>query len=265
MSNRKSRLTFVVIGVCAAMCGCATTISSINEQTPYPASWPAIDSSRLEDGCPNRAGTYENVAFAHTADSVAPQLSRVHVFTRLIAAGEKMWGTADNKLVVPLEASSVSFSQAAGSLRASFGEPGGARRELEFHRVRWRAAQGFRNFHPFECKVGSDGPQLRFVMRLDQNFSHLLYFGASGEDTTITLFKAMDGSLVLRWQVQTTLAPLWIPIPLDHSVWVRFRSLPEWWFLPPKRRGQTLPCAIQQPDLTPSDGERCRQGAAQRR
>ena len=217
----------MVMGVCAAMCGCATTISSINEKTPYPGSWPAIDSTRLEDGCPDLAGTYENVAFAHTADSVAPQLSLVHVFTRLIAAGEKMWGTADNKLVVPPGAPSVSFSQAAGSLRVSFGEPSGARHDLEFHRVRWRASREFRNFQPFECEVGSDGPQLRFVMRLDENFGTILWlWGGWGEDTTITLFKAMDGSLVLRWQVQTTLAPLWIPTVRNQSVWLRFRSLP---------------------------------------
>ena len=223
MSNRKSKLLLLIMGVCVAMCGCATTISSINEQTPYPASWPAIDSTRLQDGCPDLAGTYENVAFAHTPDPEAPQLSLVNVFTRLIAAGEKMWGAADNKLIVPLEASSVSFSQAAGSLRASFGEPGGAMRELEFHRVRWSASREFRNFHPFECEVGSDGPQLRFVMRIDKN-TGAIQWGAWGEDTTITLFKAIDGSLVLRWQVQTTQAPLWIPTVRNQSVWLRFRS-----------------------------------------
>jgi len=223
MSNRTSGLTVLIIAVCAAMCGCATTISSLNEQTPYPGSWPAIGSTRLEDGCPNLAGTYENVAFAYAPDSATPQLSLVSIFTRLVAAGEKMWGTADNRLVVPPEASSVSFSQTAGALRASFVEPSGARHDIEFHRVRWSASREFRNFHPYECEVGSDGPQLRFVMRIGKNANAILY-GAWGEDTTITLFKAIDGSLVLRWQVQTTLAPLWIPTVRNQSVWLRFRS-----------------------------------------
>jgi len=113
------------------------------------------------------------------------------------------------KVVIPAEAAFVAIEQDGDSMKVTFVGSDVNRTQVALRRYRFTTESETRNtaFQKFRCDDSKEGPEFRFAAPVKQDRS-ASQIGAGGTDTLISLFKSTDGSLVVRWQVQSV--RLWI-------------------------------------------------------
>jgi hypothetical protein len=226
MKSRPVRFAHIAaISALLSVVGCATTLSSVNELNPYPPSWPPIDS-RIDDlGCPILQGNYDNQSAQDSAGS-GYYISRLaEVIERAAAAGQRIWPKSQH-VTIPQKILAVSLVQEQDLLSLKFHEPSGNSTTVHLRRFRLTSELEFEHIQKFYCENMPEGPVLRLMATVDRAAGASL-LGAGGQDTIIWLYKAVDGSLIVRWQLQTVETTLLlIGSSLEkRSIWLRFKPV----------------------------------------
>jgi hypothetical protein len=202
---------------------CASTSSSINEVSPYPSSWPSLQTQADDAACPNISGTFGGEAVEHTPNTQNAPLS-------LLGAVKRVTDKALEDRLTEIERygpdKTVTIAQQHDSLNIAFRDKAGKATNVMFERFRLLGADWEkRNLTKYECHEYSEGPGLTFMANIDHIAGFSPIYGA-GKDTMVTLFRATDGSLVLRWQLQSFgVSILLIGSYLENkSVWLKFAT-----------------------------------------
>ncbi len=222
------RIRFTRIGLISAVlsfAGCASTLSSVNEVNPYPPSWPRIESQTTDSGCPILQGHYNNQSVTDSFGSDFYIDSLAEVMQRATAAGRRIWPGSEY-VTLPPNILAVSLYQDQDSMSVEFHESSGKSATIRFHRFRWTSGREFENIQKFYCEQMPEGPVLRLMATVDRT-GGASTLGAGGQDTIVWLYKSVDGSLVVRWQVQTVETSLIVvgSSLRNRSVWLRFQPV----------------------------------------
>lgn len=202
---------------------CASVDASYNEAAPYPSSWASLQTPALADGCPDLSGTFSDSAVDSTTSTRTTPTSIANVVQQVLRATRMYWDGRLPEVKFPGPISLVKLTQTGDALSIEFLHPDDGTTSVTFYRFRWLANAPERIGRNFECHQFLEGPGLTLVGRIDRVSSSSL-LGVGEDATQATLFRAADGSLVLRWQFQSFQATLFVvgTHKKNESVWLKF-------------------------------------------
>ena len=230
MSLRHVLSYLLVAGVCLGLSACAS-LEEVNETLLYPGNWPSISKKLTGENCPDLAGKFENEVFqflpdnnADTPRSLTSILERMSV-SSYPPSGASATERAAKAWRVPSVAASVIITQSNGLLGIRF-----------FNATQGDAGLTFRHSNApllevrlddvFICEDAETAPRLRFMVEIDRVAGGAPFLGAGLARTIVSLSRAIDGSLVARWNRQSAGFLVMVPYVRNENTWLRFRSMP---------------------------------------
>jgi hypothetical protein len=211
--------------VTVVMTGCVG--HPINEHKPYPRTMPSLATAPVDGDCPDLSGTYTNQAAEYwPPDSEGPLdlkslLIPLHVQGRTVFASPKEAQAieAAAKPLYDLPAETVHLALAHEWLEVRYVATDKTEATIGF-RHGGISTRGPR----FTCAKFDEGPGLQFWPFLsNEEFMVPVPLGmAGGSNTAVVLYKAVDGSLVVRLQAEWGFSVLLVPYIRTDSEWLRF-------------------------------------------
>jgi hypothetical protein len=209
--------------IAVAQVGCASNARVV----PYPAEWASVETTPDAQGCPDLQGMYVNEAMAAFPPGTGKPPSLAATFGEMAgsqtptgpAASGKSWPN------IPHDAVSVQIEQGQDSMTVTFVDPAGRRTPLSFRRYRFLLAED-RVDDLFSCPARDEGPTLRFFNEPAAH-ARVSIVAIGGGGTTISLLRAVDGSLVVNWRRDDITVTRIVLGSRYHaeSVWYRYPSL----------------------------------------
>lgn len=214
----------VVVVVCGALGGCAAWDTPSN----YPKDWPALSLERDVQGCPDIEGTYEDQSVAvggSGVDSMTPR-SLLALFKRMPASAftpprshpAQPWRA-------PVSVRGVTLVPSTTVLDVRFEGAVPESPPVHFRRARAALLEIVLD-DAYVCDDLPDGPRLRFLAEIDAVAGGAPFLGFGLTRTTVSLYRASDASLIVRWGWRSDGVAVVMPYGRARDAWLRFRRLP---------------------------------------
>jgi hypothetical protein len=207
--------------------GCAG--HPINEHQPYPSALPSLATSPVAGDCPDVSGTYTNHVVEYWPQAVDGPMDLQGLFIPLYVDGQMV--SASRKEARAIEAAAKSlYDFPAATVQLTL-----ANERLEVRYVATDKTDATIAFSHggmltpgprYTCAKFPEGPGLLFWPFLSsESFMAPVPVGmAGGSNTAVVLYKAVDGSLVVRLQAESGFTVLLVPYIRTDSEWRRFDS-----------------------------------------
>lgn len=205
--------------------GCAG--HPINEHQPYPQTWPSLATAPVGADCPDLSGTYTNQPAEYwPLDSAGPLdlkslLIPLHVQARTVTASPKkaraIEASAQPLYDLPAETVQMTLSEERLEVRYVASDQTDATIAFLHGGI---TTPGPR----YTCAKFPEGPGLVFWPFLsNESFVAPVPLGiVGGSNTAVVLYRAVDGSLVVRLQAESGFTVLLVPYIRTDSEWLRY-------------------------------------------
>lgn len=201
----QGRASVAVVAILIALLGaCAVQ----RARPPYPEDWPSLKSPAMNSSCPMLAGTYANRPI-----QVIPSSSVVRPLSEVFAAILRPHPKDDPSLykkhlwpAIPRDAEAVSIDQTEDRLIITIIGIAGERVSLGFRRLTFSLTED-RIDDTYACAAFQGEPRARLVVEIG---------GTPTE--SVTLAKAVDGSLIAVWDSHPSGSMTFVP----YTTWYRY-------------------------------------------